>query len=256
MHAVRTETYQNSDGMKRSSLTTPMAACSLWSRLLDLVSPRMCAVCGCRLAVSEDAICSRCNLHLPRTGFHADAWENDMARGLWGRVPVERAAALIYYEAHAESSRVVIDLKYHDHPETGQALGRMMAREFMGSGFFEGIDAIVPVPLARQRLRQRGYNQSEAIAEGIGEVTGLLVLSRVIKRTAFKESQTHLGRWERNENVEGVFQLTDGAAVSGKHLLVVDDVVTTGATVVACGQELLKAGNVRLSFASLGFVKR
>ena len=241
--------------MKRSTLTTPMAARSLWSRLLDLVAPRMCAVCGDRLAVSEDAICSRCNLHLPRTGFHADARENDMARGLWGRVPVERAAALIYYETHAESSRVVIDLKYHDHPETGQALGRMMAREFMGSGFFDGIDAIVPVPLARQRLRQRGYNQSEQLAIGISDITHLPIVTKALSRQHFQQSQTMLNRWQRQENVADTFLLKDGHQLQGKHVLLIDDVCTTGATLIACANALKDVEGIRISVLTLGFTK-
>jgi ComF family protein len=178
-----------------------------------------------------------------------------MAKMLWGRIPVERVAALFYYESHAESSHIIYDLKYHDHPEIGYVMGRMLAREFMLNGFFEGIDGIVPVPLAKKRQRSRGYNQSEMIAEGISEATGIPIFNKVIRRTEFKESQTRMGRWERNKNVEDVFQLTDGSRIRGKHLLMVDDVVTTGATVVACGQELLKAGNISLSVVSLGFAK-
>lgn len=229
---------------------------SFWSRLFDLISPRMCVVCGCRLAVSEEVLCSKCNFHLPRTGFQCDALENNMAKMLWGRIPVERVAALFYYEAHSKPRHIIYDLKYHNHPEIGQVMGRMMALEFMPSGFFEGIDGIVPVPLARKRQRQRGYNQSEMIAEGIREATGIPIYNKVVSRSAFLESQTHLGRWDRNDNVEGIFQLIgDGSNIRGKHLLMVDDVVTTGATVVACGHELLKAGDVRLSVLSLGYVK-
>lgn len=232
-----------------------MTTVSFWSRLLDLISPRQCVVCGQRLAVSEEVICSKCNLHLPRTGFQADALENDMARMLWGRIPVERVAALFYYEAHAASARIIYHLKYHDHPEMGRVMGRMVAREFAISRFFDGIDAIVPVPLAKKRQRQRGYNQSREMAEGIGEVTGLPIYNKVVRRTGFKGSQTRLTRLERNENVEGTFLLADGNSIRGKHLLLVDDVVTTGATVVACARELLKAEGVRVSVLSLGFVK-
>lgn len=232
-----------------------MTTVSFWSRLLDLISPRQCVVCGQRLAVSEEVICSKCNLHLPRTGFQTDALENDMAKMLWGRIPVERVAALFYYEAHAASANIIYHLKYHDQPEIGRVMGRMAAREFRDSGFFDGIDAIVPVPLAKNRQRQRGYNQSKEIAEGIGEVTGLPIYNKVVLRTGFKESQTRMSRWDRNENVADVFQLTDGRRISGKHLLLVDDVVTTGATVVACARELLKTEGVRVSVLSLGFVK-
>ena len=130
-----------------------------------------------------------------------------------------------------------------------------MAKEIQGSGFFDGIDGIVPVPLAKGRQHQRGYNQSMEIAKGVSEITGLPILSKVVKRIYFKSSQTNLGRWARQENVEKVFELIDGSMIHGKHLLVIDDVVTTGATVIACSKELVKAGDVKVSVLSLGFAK-
>lgn len=232
-----------------------MKPISFWHRLLDLISPRLCVVCGERLAMTEEIICGKCNLHLPRTGFHRDAYENDMAKLFWGQLPIERAAALFYYESHAESANIVYELKYKNHPEIGEVMGRLMAKEIMASGFFDGIDGIVPVPLAKKRQRQRGYNQSLEIARGISEVTGLPICNQMVRRTIFKESQTSMGRWERNENVEHVFELADASAVRGQHLLVVDDVVTTGATVIACAKELVKAGGVSVSVLSLGFTK-
>ena len=232
-----------------------MKIVSFWHRVLDVISPRICVMCGRRLSATEDVICNKCNFHLPRTGLAKDAYNNVMAKLFWGRLPIERASALFYYEGHSETANIIYQLKYKGHPEIGYIMGRMVAREFLSYDFFEGIDGIVPVPLARKRQRQRGYNQSEMIAEGISEATGLPIFDKVIRRTDFKESQTRMGRWERNKNVEDVFQLTDGSRIRGKHLLMVDDVVTTGATVVACGQELLKAGNISLSVVSLGFAK-
>lgn len=241
--------------MWRKSQTISMKPISFWHRLLDLISPRPCVVCGRRLTVSEEVICTACNLHLPRTDFHRDALENEMARLFWGQMPVERTTALFYYEPHAETANIIYDLKYRQHPEIGEVIGRMVAREILSSGFFEGIDGIVPVPLARKRLRQRGYNQSAEIARGVSEVTGLPVWQTVVRRTAFAGSQTSKGRWERNENVEQVFQLTDGDAVRGRHVLLIDDVVTTGATILACAKELMQAGNVHFSVLSLAFTK-
>lgn len=228
---------------------------SFWSRLLDLISPRLCVVCGERLSVTEEVLCGKCNLHLPRTDFQQSPYENVMAKLFWGQIPIERATALFYYEPHAETANLLYELKYKNHPEIGEVLGRMMARELQLSGFFEGIDGIIPIPLAPKRQRQRGYNQSLCIAEGISEITGLPILKKVIRRTIFEGSQTSRGRWERNENVEHVFELTDAESVRGKHLLVVDDVVTTGATMIACSRELAKAGGVRISVLSIGFAK-
>ena len=134
-------------------------------------------------------------------------------------------------------------------------MGRLMAKELQTSGFFDGIDGIVPIPLAKKRLRQRGYNQSLEIARGISEITSLPIYNKVVIRKVFEGSQTNKGRWERNENVDGVFELKEASAVQGKHLLIIDDVVTTGATVLACAKELCKAGNVKVSVISLGFSK-
>lgn len=228
---------------------------SFWHRLLDLISPRLCVVCGQRLTVSEETLCTRCNLHLPRTDFHLDPYENEMAKLFWHQIPIERATALFYYEAHAETANILYELKYKDHPEIGEVMGRLMAKELKPSGFFDGIDGIVPIPLAKKRQRQRGYNQSLEIARGVSEITSLPIYNKVVRRIAFEGSQTNKDRWERNENVENVFELTDETAINGKHLLIVDDVVTTGATVLACAKELCKAPNVKFSVLALGFAK-
>lgn len=232
-----------------------MKPISFWSSLLDLISPRTCVVCGQRLSVSEETICSKCNLHLPRTGFQQDPYENIMAKMFWGQIPIERATALFYYEPHAETANILYEMKYKNHPEIGEVMGRLMARELQMSNFFEGIDGIIPVPLAKKRQRQRGYNQSHELAKGISEITGLPIYNKVVRRTVFEGSQTSLGRWERNENVEQVFELKDAPTIQGKHLLLVDDVVTTGATIIACAKELCKAGGVRINVLSLGLAK-
>lgn len=228
---------------------------SFWHRLIQLIAPRACPVCGQRLAIGEEVVCARCNLHLPRTGFAADAYENVMAKRFWGRIPLERAAALFFYEAGSEVSHIIYDLKYHHHPEIGWEMGRLTAQEFAREGFFEGVDLIVPVPLARRRERQRGYNQSMEIARGVAEVTRLPIGGRVVRRTRFEESQTHQSLQGRMENVEGVFQLTRKANIQGKHILLVDDIVTTGATIVSCANELRKGGAAHFSILSLGFAK-
>lgn len=228
---------------------------SLWHCLLDLVAPRLCVACGRRLSPSEQVVCVSCNMHLPRTGFHLHAEDNPMARLFWGIIPVERVAALFYFEPGSKSANVVYDLKYHNHPEIGVIMGRMIAKEFCESGFFEGIDLIVPIPLARRRQRHRGYNQSRCLAEGISQITGLPIVDDAVCRTHFEQSQTRIGRWERQENVKDVFQLKKPDTIRGRHILLIDDVVTTGATIIACARELLKASEVRLSILSLGFTK-
>lgn len=232
-----------------------MKTISFWRRLLDLISPRLCVVCGRRLAVTEETVCNICNLHLPRTGFWDNPYDNVMTKMFWHQIPIERAAAFIHFEAQSEVANIVYQLKYKDNPEIGTMMGRMMAAEIQRAGFFDEIDGIVPIPLTRKRFRQRGYNQSEEIAKGISEITGLPMFKDVVKRTRFKGSQTHRWRWERLKNVESAFQLTHGESIAGKHLLIIDDVVTTGATTIACAKELAKAGNVKVSVLSLGLTK-
>lgn len=228
---------------------------SFFTRLLDLLSPRMCAICGNRLSINEQTICAKCNLHLPRTHYGRQPYDNEMARLLWGQIPVERVAALFFYEPGSQVSQMIHQMKYGNHPEIGEVMGRMAARELAEVGFFEDIDMIVPVPLAAKRKRERGYNQSEEIAKGVGDIVHLPVMTNIVTRQSFHGSQTQLGKWERNENVKDAFQLCDSKAISKKHILLVDDIMTTGATIVACAGVLPEAGDVRISVLTLGFTK-
>lgn len=233
-----------------------MRIVSFWHRVLDLISPRICVMCGRRLSATEEVICNKCNFHLPRTVFAKDTYNNDMAKLFWGRLPIERASALFYYEGHSETANIIYQLKYKGHPEIGYTMGRMVASELMGYDFFDGIDGIVPVPLTKARRRNRGYNQSEEIARGISEITDLPIYNDLVKRTVFQGSQTRKNRWERNDNVEHVFAANKPVPAHLKHLLVVDDVVTTGATIVACSSKLVQSDDIKISVLSLGLTKR
>nr|WP_033147426.1 ComF family protein [Prevotella sp. P6B1] len=232
-----------------------MKPISFWHRLLDLISPRLCVVCGRRLSVTENVICNKCNFHLPRTGFARNAYENEMAKLFWGQLPIERAAAFFYYESHAEMANIIYQLKYKGHPEIGLVMGRMMAKEFQFAGFFDGIDGIVPVPLTKNRFRSRGYNQSMEIAKGVSEITGLPVYEHLVVRTVFNASQTRKSRWDRKENVEQVFKLHQQLPPHVRHLLIIDDVLTTGATMIACSHQLVENKAIKISILSLCFTK-
>ena len=176
-----------------------------------------------------------------------------MTQIFWGLLPVEKASALMYYTAHATSSYPVYKLKYMNVPEMGIELGRYLGKQLCKAGFFNGIDALVPVPLTTQHQRQRGYNQSQMIAEGIAEESQLPIWSNVVKRKMFNSSQTNKGRIERSINVKEVFELVDADQIKGAHVLIVDDVVTTGATICSLGQELRKIEGVKISVVSIGF---
>ncbi len=228
---------------------------SFWHRVIHLIAPQPCAICGSRLAIDEQVICLACNLHLPRTDYASNALDNEMARRFWGRIPVERAAALFFYEAGSEVSNIIYDLKYHHHPEFGTIMGRMTAEEFATENFFEGIDLIIPIPLEKKRQRKRGYNQSLEIAKGVNEVTGIPIMNDAVERITFDESQTHKSITRRMESVENAFRAKEGVSLDGKHLLIIDDIVTSGATVCACVKALMQCGDIKVSVLSLGMAK-
>lgn len=226
---------------------------SIWRRLLDFVSPRMCVICGRRLSTAEEVMCGVCTSNLPRTGFAIA--DNPLLRMFFGIISVEKVTAFCYYSPGSPMSQAVYDMKYHDRPDVGVFLGKLMATELSSSDFFDGIDFLVPLPLARKRRRQRGYNQSRLLAEGISEVTRLPIADTVVCRTVFKESQTRLSRHDRQQNVENVFSLKDGEQLCHRHVLLIDDIVTTGATVTSCAQELLKVEGLKISILAFGFAK-
>lgn len=228
---------------------------SFWHRVLNLISPQACVICGCRLGISEEVLCTACNLALPRTAFAQHPYDNEMARRFYARLPIERAAALFFYEAGSEASRIIHALKYFHHPEIGQVMGRMAAEEMMPYRFFDGIDLIVPVPLARKRQRQRGYNQSEEIAKGVSAVTGIGIDTGIVRRKHFEDSQTHKTQAQRLDNVENAFEAVDATRAAGRHLLLIDDIVTTGATIWACSRPICEAASCRISVLSLGVVR-
>lgn len=229
---------------------------SILSRLLSFLSPPRCPMCGLRADGDGTAVvCASCFMSLPLTGYAAAPYENQMAKMYWGRVPLEKAASLMYYHAGDAACNIVYDMKYHNRPDVCFAVGRMMAHELSDTGFFDDIDVLVPIPLAYSRQHQRGYNQSEEMARGIAGVVHLPVITDAVRRTDFNQSQTHLDRLQRIDNMKDSWKLGDSKAVEGKHVLLVDDVVTTGATTISCIKELQKVADIRISVLSLAYVR-
>lgn len=194
-----------------------------------------------------------CLMQMPRTHFSKDAYENPMAQMLWGRLPVERAAALMYYVRGSGFTKVIHRMKYGNSPDIGIFLGRLMAEEMGPDGFFDGIDLLVPVPLTKKRQKERGYNQSAQLALGVSQVTGIPVAEAIVVRTRYDESQTHKSAWERQENVENAFELVSSVHVEDKHILLIDDVITTGATIINCGNPIAEQPGVKISVLTVGF---
>lgn len=227
-----------------------------WTRIVDFIAPRSCVICGRRLSPTERSLCSVCVLHLYRTTFQFTPEDNEMAQLFWGLLPVERTTALIYYEPRSETAALIYKLKYGHRPDIGEDLGRIMAEEIKPAGFLDGIDVLLPIPLSKKRYWQRGYNQSEMLARGMSEVTGLPVITKAVRRTNFRQSQTSLTRKERQENVEGTFVLRHPELLENKHVLLIDDICTTGATLLACSEAIRSIKGIRISILTLGFTKK
>lgn len=224
----------------------------LLNDLLEFFFPRYCVVCGKRLFQGEAYVCLHCLCALPRTRFHLSR-ENVIEKCFWGKFQVERASAFLYYAKGSDVRKLLYELKYYGNRDIGKFLGRCMAEEILPSGFFEDIDCIVPVPLHRQKIRTRGYNQSEALAVGISGIIGVPVCKDVLVRKRHTATQTHKSNFERWENMQDVFECTERKSLEFKHVLLVDDVLTTGATLVACADVLSAVKGIRLSVLTLAW---
>lgn len=221
---------------------------------LFLLFPRCCVVCGRPLAKGEECICTLCNIKLPRTNFHLQK-DNPIERRFWGLIPLERATSFFFYEKGSDFRSILHRLKYGGQKEIGAIMGRHMAAELLSSGFFQGMDVIIPIPLHKKKQQIRGYNQSEWIARGIAAVTGIPIDTESILRRKNTETQTQKSIFERRENVEGIFELQHSEPLIGKHVLIVDDVLTTGSTTVACASCLVDVEGIRISILTLAAVE-
>jgi ComF family protein len=201
---------------------------------------------------NEYLICTECYIQIPRTGYHLKN-DNPVARLFWGRCLIDKAAAFSFYTRDSRIRRLIHQLKYKGVKELGPELGRIYGNNLKSAGFFDDIDLIVPVPLHLSKKRQRGYNQSDLISEGLSEVSGLPLNKELLVRKTGTKTQTKKSRYDRWTNVEDIFTVTDSAGISGSHILLVDDVITTGSTLEACANELLKSENVRVSVVALAF---
>lgn len=219
---------------------------------LALAYPNNCYGCGKSLAGSETILCRRCSENLPRTGFEWST-ENPAFQSFWGRVPVEMAASAFYYRKGELLPRLIHQLKYKNRKDVGLFLGRLTGRLIKASPLFPDPEVVVPVPLHPRKLRIRGYNQCELLAAGISEVTGIPVNTEALIREVFNPSQTRKGRFERWENVAGIFRVINPDTFVNQHILLVDDVITTGATLEACCLPLLQIPGCSASIITVGY---
>jgi ComF family protein len=228
-----------------------------WSRdtgdaLFHLAFPHICEGCGCGIPDPSQLLCLSCLATLPQTSFHLHG-NNPVEKLFWGRLAITHATSQYYFTKASLMQRLMHQLKYKGNKEAGLYMGRLMGQALSASNRFLYTDVLVPLPLHRSREKQRGYNQATLLCQGISEIMNKPVLINAVGRTIQTESQTKKGRISRWQNIEGRFELLRTGDIKDKHVLLVDDVVTTGATLEACGRVLIEGGINKLSIATLCF---
>ena len=222
------------------------------SDFFHLLFPEHCNACGVQLVHGEKKICIRCLYDLPYTDFHLFA-DNPVAKLFWGRIPLQSAMALLYFRKGSKVQDLIHDIKYKGNQELGFLLGCMIGERILQGSQKTGL--IVPVPLHRSKERKRGYNQSKCIADGIAKVLQLPVNTKLLTRKINTGTQTKRNRYNRFENMEFVFGISSSPQLKHQSVLLVDDVITTGATLESCGSLLLANGFQNLSIATVAYAE-
>lgn len=218
-----------------------------------LFFPNCCVICGTKLLSPEESVCLECLYKLPKTNDFKEV-NNSTETLLAGRFPFERAASFCEFSKEGMFQSIIHHIKYNHREKLGVAMGRLFGQDLLESDFICSIDVIVPVPLHPKKQRERGYNQSERIAEGFSEVTAIPISRDNLVRIVYNPTQTRLSKTQRWENVKNIFKVTNPSEFSEKHILLVDDVVTTGSTLEACAIALGKCSNIKISVATLARV--
>ena len=217
---------------------------------LSLIFPKVCAACGKSLFKTEESICTYCLYHLPKTNFHLYG-DNPVVKLFWGRTGIHSASSLYSFSKGSKVQHLIHQLKYRGKKEIGNTLGKHYGKELKMSPLFSTANVVIPVPLHIQKLKKRGYNQSETFAQGIAEAMNAESSSEILIRTFSSETQTKKSRFARWKNVEEIFKVTAPEKLEGKHVLLVDDVITTGSTLEACANKILEVPNVKVSVATI-----
>lgn len=226
---------------------------NLIKKLLKLFFPDVCVVCGEELLENETGICLGCIFKLPRTN-NFNKKDNSAEKLMAGRIPFERIATFCVYADGGKLKPLIHHLKYYNRKDIGLLLGKLFGKDLLGSDFLKSVDLIVPVPLHPKKEKERGYNQAEQIAKGISEVVDLPISTDVLIRKVHNPTQTKRTKTERWLNVKGIFSVVNPDMYESKHILLVDDVLTTGSTVEACGVALQDCENIKISIATIGEV--
>ena len=233
--------------------TTYLPKLSTWiDPIFWLYFPKNCPACGRPLRLFGANICGRCSQNLPETHFF-EAPGNPIEKIFYGRLPIQAGAAAWYFHKNSALQALLFQLKYKSNEDVGLFIGKQMGALLAASERFASIDALVPMPLHPQALSKRGFNQAALICEGISQVWHKPVLRSAITRTKHTNTQTKQSRAVRWENMENAFSIKEHTSITGKHLLLIDDVITTGATIEACGKTLLSVKDVKVSVAAAAY---
>jgi ComF family protein len=218
--------------------------------LLHFLFPHICEGCGTDIINPEHFLCVQCLNSLPLTDYHLHP-NNPVEKVFWGRLPLVSATSQYYFTKQSLIQRLMHQVKYKGNKELAFYLGKIIGQQLASSNRFIYTDGLIPLPLFPDREKKRGFNQAKLLSDGIASVLNKPVLNEVVCRAIHTETQTRKNRIERWQNIEKGFALIHGEAIENKHVILVDDVITTGATLEACGRVILQAEGSRLSIASL-----
>lgn len=216
---------------------------SIFTNFVDLLFPETCLICNQKLDDDQKTMCIACRIKLPETGQHRSRTDINTLNKFAGKVPIRFLASYLYFSKGGSVQKLIHQIKYNDQKEAAQTIAGWYGHQLLTeSSLLADVDLLVGVPLHKSRLRQRGYNQADYIASGLADAVGIPARSDVLSRVKFRGSQTRRNRIERWENVKEMFAVTNAEAIKDKNVVVIDDVMTTGATIEACAAELLNAG--------------
>lgn len=218
--------------------------------LLNLFYPRLCLLCKNALIENEEQLCLHCLCDFPRTNYHRRE-DNPLLALFAGFSSLQDITAFMFYEKGGTVQQLIHAFKYQENEKLAKILGRIAALELKSDGLFRDVEVFVPVPLHKRKERKRGYNQSEWIARGFASVYHCPVDCKTLRRSVDTETQTHKSAYERHVNMEHVFELRNPESLEGKHVLLIDDVLTTGSTLLACVNKLIQIPRIRIGIFAL-----
>ena len=227
---------------------------SLLKDLFYLFYPKLCVVCDLKLIENENIICTKCRHDLPLIKFK-DYSDNKITQTFYGSVLIEKAFALLYYRKKGITLKLIHDLKYKGNEDIGLLFGNWLGEILKENNEFKDVDYIIPVPLHPKKLRERGYNQVTKFGKTLSLHLNKPLIENKLTRISASKTQTFKARFERFNNLDTKFLLNDETYFNNKHILLIDDVITTGATLEACAKEFLKSKNCRISVLTMAYTE-